>query len=191
MGKHGVTTFLAVGLFLTTVAAPRGARAGAVEMELGAGAAASTWQGDAAGYGTLRGAYRFARFARLDVGSWNGRGRVDDRHLGMLILGASFWLPVGPVRPYARAAAVHQHEEPETSRRADPTGSAFGVADGIRHRGGAQAALGLDVPVMVKGWTRSRLLFGAEVAVTRFPDQRGPELYVFAGGSLGISYDLL
>jgi hypothetical protein len=150
----------------------------ALQFGLGPNAALSTWRGDVAGGGSLRigllllGAVAPDFITRLNYAS------VDDRVATYLSLGVTGYLPLRLIRPYARLAFVHQHEESRAAIGEDPSHAALGVGHGIRHRAGYAGGLGLDVPVLQRG--RSTFTFGGDVTATRFPDPRGPELYVAA-----------
>jgi hypothetical protein len=160
-----------------------------LRVALGGSALGSTWGGDAAAYTGARLGFRFidliGPYAALNV----GYGVVDDRMLTAISLGGAIWLPeLGPVRPFGRLGLVHQHEE-SLSVVADDFGSAlFGVGDGIRHRAGGEAVVGIDFPVWEDGdWE----IFGAvDGELKLFPDDLGPVLYAGGGLNLGMNYTL-
>lgn len=163
-----------------TIAEPRVARAGEVQIASGPGAYASSWRGDGSVGQGLRIGYRFADLIAIDTLGRLGYGTVDERVITYVSLGATLYGRLGKLRPYARLAFVHQHEEPVAGVREDPFGAVFGVGDGIRHRGGFGTSLGLDYPI-----ERSRSLevvIGIDTSGVWFPDPRGPKLY--GGGSL-------
>jgi hypothetical protein len=174
--------------FLALLAAVPEARAGEVQLALGLGGEGSSWKGDVAGFGSLKLGYRW-----MDLFAIYGQGRlgyatVNERLLTMIQLGAQVWGRIGPLRPYARAGIVHQHEESWVDVEVEPAGAIFGVGDGIRHRAGGDFGLGLDLPIYKD---RAIQIFGnGEVLMSWFPDPRGPTLY--GGGllGLGINYTL-
>jgi hypothetical protein len=162
--------------------------AGDIQVATGPGAYASTWRGDAAVAQSLRLGYRIADVIAPDFVGRIGYATVDTRVLEYLSVGATAYARIGTTRPWLRLSLVHQHEEPTVAVHADPGGAVLGVGDGIRHRGGFGAALGLDVPV--HRMKSAVVVVGADASSTWFPDPRGPVLY--AGGSLwlGIDYSL-
>jgi hypothetical protein len=165
------------------------AQAGEVQVAMGASAGASTWDGDPVGHSVLRAGYRFRDLAAIDFGGRLGYGVVDERVITELSVGGTFYGRLGITRPNLRLALVHQHEEPVVSVEADPVGSYFGTGDGIRHRYGATAQLGVDVPFAVTN-EKAQWVLGAHVAAPVFVDDRGPRTYVLAGVTLGVDYDL-
>lgn len=168
--------------------APARADAGEIQVATGPGVQASSWRGDGTFGQSLRLGYRFADLVAIDFLGRLGYGTVDDRLVTLVSLGGTIYGRIGKVRPYARLALVHQHEEPLPGVREDAFGALFGVGDGIRHRGGFGSSLGVDVPLH-KGKT-TELVVGADATGSWFPDPRGPNLY--AGGSLwlGLNFAL-
>jgi hypothetical protein len=83
---------------------------------------------------------------------------------------------------------VHQHEESADAIEADRWGALFGVGDGLRHRGGGEAAVGVDLP-----FHRDKaveIFATVEGHADWFPDPRGPEWYGGGGLALGFNYFL-
>lgn len=159
-----------------------------VQVYTGPGGYGSSWRGDGAIAQTLKLGFRFADLVGIDALTRLGYATVDQRVLTYLSLGATFYGRLGRVRPWARLALVHQHEEPTTAVSDDPFGALFGVGNGIRHRGGFGSSLGLDIPVYTD--RKAEFVLGAEATGTWFPDPRGPALYY--GGTLlaGLNYEL-
>jgi hypothetical protein len=176
----------AIVLALAFTASP--ARAGEVQLATGPGAYATTWRGDAAVAQSLKVGYRFADLIAVDFLGRLGYGTVDERMLEYLSLGATGYARIGATRPWLRLSLVHQHEEPSPAIHADPAGAALGVGDGIRHRGGFGASVGLDVPVH-RG-KATVVYVGGDTSATWFPDPRGPTLYAGASLWLGLAYAL-
>jgi hypothetical protein len=164
------------------------ARATDFQLALGASALGTDWEGDAAGYGSLKLGFRFVDIVGIYALGRSGYGAVDDRLLTQLSLGAQLWAHLGPVWPYARLGFLHQHEESLSVVAGDYGSALFGVGDGIRHRAGGELAIGLDVPF----WQRDDLsLFaGGEACAFLFPDGIGPTVYAGASLSIGLSYEL-
>lgn len=175
-----------LALFAALVA--RDARAGEVGVATGTSGALSTWRGDGAIAQSLRADYRVGDIVSLGAMGRFGYANVDQRFLTTLALGATIYGRVGKVRPYGGLFVVHQHEEPMPAMRANPVGALAGIGDGIRHRAGPAATLGVELPV----YTQQTMLFyvAAQAEGSWFPDERGPWLYV--GGALwvGVHYGL-
>lgn len=148
------------------------------------------WRGDVAAMGVAK--------AGLDVDEWLGfyfLGRlgyagVDQRMLTYVSAGVQLW-PVGElggVRPFGRLSIAHQHEESLSVVANDPFGAIFGIGDGIRHRGGLEGALGVDVPL--DSFEGTDVFASFELSTIWFYDPRGPHWYVTGGAGLGLRYDL-
>jgi len=167
---------------------PRLASAGEVQVATGAGAHATSWRGDSTFGQSLRLGYRIGDLVAIDVLGRLGYGTVDDRLLTYLALGATLYGRLAKLRPFARLALVHQHEEPLSAVSVDPFGAIFGVGDGIRHRGGFGGGLGFDLPIEKAASTE--YVVGADASAAWFPDPRGPSIYL--GGSLwiGVNFSL-
>jgi hypothetical protein len=183
------TAFLFAILSAAALAPIQRARAGALDLSIGIDAGDSEWD-DHVSDGTFKLGYRFWRpwFEVVYLGKL-GYANVDDRVLTYLSLGIEARPPIDTwrVRPYARAALVHQHEENRSSIDAQPWQSALGVGDGIRHRGGAMAALGLEIPF--HDHAHGDWYAAIEADGTYFPDDRGPHRYLSVGASVGFNWD--
>jgi hypothetical protein len=167
---------------------PTSARAADFQTNVALGGGSSVWRGDPDGFGSLRLGLRFADIAGVYALGRVGYGAVDERMLTTVEIGGQLWLHAGPTRPYLRLGLVHAHEETMASVKQEPAGTLFGIGDGIRHRGGGEAALGLDYAFSKKksfDW-----LVGGEVIADLFPDQKGPKLYVGGAATIGINYAL-
>lgn len=159
------------------------------QLASGPAASASSWRGDGSISQSLRLGVRFHDLFAIDAVGRLGYGNVDERVLTYVSLGATLYGRLGPsVRPYARLALVHQHEEPTSAVRNDPFGAVFGVGDGIRHRGGFGASLGADFVVARSG--KAELVLGADANGAWFTDPRGPSLYLGGGLWAGVNYSL-
>jgi hypothetical protein len=165
------------------------AEAGEAQLEVGLAAAGSTWRGDAGGGPTLRLGYRFARVVAVDFMGWEHYASVNRRLNTGLTLGVTGFLPLAAFRPLLRLYAIHQHEEALVSIEDHPFGTVAGIGGGIRHRAGAGAALGAEVPLGRTAWGDFHAVFAA--SATWFPDATlGPAVYLAAGAALGLSYDI-
>ncbi len=75
-----------------------------------------------------------------------------------------------------RLGFAHCHETPIDVFNAAPVGSITGVAEGIDHRSGGQAALSWwspEIPLVGR-----RISLGLDLAVSGYPDPLGPPVYV-------------
>jgi hypothetical protein len=176
----------ALAAAVALLSSPTAARAGDIQVATGPGAYASTWRGDGAVAESLKVGYRFADVVAIDFLGRLGYATVDSRMLEYLSLGVTGYARIGITRPWLRLSAVHQHEEPAPAIRDDPSGAVLGVGDGIRHRGGFGASLGVDVPV--HRMKATVVYVGADTSATWFPDPRGPTLYAGASLWLGVAY---
>lgn len=174
--------------FFFVLSGARAAGAGDFQLALGAAGAATEWRGDGAVYSSLELGYRFADIVGIYAMGRLGYGTVDERMLTLLGIGAQVWGRIGVVRPYARVGFAHQHEESLVVVRDDVGGALFGVGDGIRHRAGGDAAIGVDVPLLKRDQLE---LFGTlEGYALWFPNTQGPNVYAGGGVGLGMSYGL-
>ena len=186
--SRGHAPFFAAFLFVLALFAPQVARAGDARLNLSLSGAGSEWRSDAAVWGGLGLGYRFFDLVGIYALGRLGYGAVDQRMLTLLAIGAQIWGRLGPTRPYARIAFIHQHEEPIPAVEENVGGAVFGVGDGIRHRGGAEGALGVD-------WTFHKDLpwsffANAELSFAGFPNSSGPGWYILGGLGLGVHYTL-
>ncbi len=180
---------LAAFVALFAVAAPRPARAGELQVDVGAAVRKSTWRGDWAGGGQLGGGYRFARVVAVDFVVWEELATVDNRLNTGLTIGVTGALPLEKFRPTLRAYFIHQHEEGLVSVYDHPFGTIAGIGAGIRHRAGVGARLGLEIPFAKKKHVEWVALTGLDA--TWFPDTSlGAALYVGAMGGIGLNYSL-
>jgi hypothetical protein len=176
-------------LTLSTLCAASNARAGeAIQVALGGGGAKSSWSGDASAAGTLKIGYQVNdNFTIYGLGR-GGYALTDNRMLAFFSVGAQLGLPMGDVKPYARLSIAHQHEEPVGVVRAQPIGAVFGFADGIRHRGGLETAVGLEISLLSSG--TNEIFASVEASNIWFYDNHGPHFYVGGGAALGFNYGL-
>jgi hypothetical protein len=163
-------------------------RAGEVQVMLGAAGGSSTWARDPTGYTSFKLGYRWADVFAIHALTRLGYAPVNDRSLTYLSLGAQLWGRLGVTRPYVRVATSHQHEDSIASVTNEPAGAVFGVGDGIRHRAGGEAALGIDFPL--RRDKRFQWVLSLEGSTIYFPDPRGPSIYVLGGLALGANYAL-
>lgn len=112
-----------------------------------------------------------------DVAGGEGYAGLRQVHLGSIFVGAR--LPLGALG-YTRLGFYHQHEATLAVLRDQPVGVLAGVAEGIDHRSGVQLAVGFDRPwdLVTEDAAWGRIGNGLELAVSAFPDDQGPHLYV-------------
>jgi hypothetical protein len=159
-----------------------------IQVATGAGGMASTWRSDGALAGGLRLGVRFIDLFSIEFIGHLAYSTVDQRTLAYFGLGGTLYGRLGPVRPFARIALVHQHEETVAALKQDAGGALLGIGDGIRHRGGFSWTLGADMPIGRRGPTQFFVGFDALASV--FPDPRGPSWYFGGNGWVGLNYAL-
>lgn len=172
-----------LGLFVAFTAAARAGEAppypatlvGALTPELGFGG-----QSSVGGHGVGRVLIHGRRLS-ADVAGSEGYQALRQMHVGSIFVGGRVHL--GSLG-YTRLGFYHQHEATLEVLVANPVSVIAGVAEGIDHRSGVQAAVGFDRP-----WDRvtddpawARIGNGLELSLAAFPDDQGPHLY--AGLSL-------
>jgi hypothetical protein len=165
------------------------ARAGEIQLDVGAGVRKSTWRGDWSGGAQLGGGYRFANVFAVDFAVWEEGASVDHRVNTGLTLGVTGSLPLPTLRPTLRVYVIHQHEEGFVSVKDHPFGTIAGIGAGIRHRAGAGARFGLEIPFEKRKHVEWVALAGFDA--TWFPDSTlGPSAYFGVMGGIGLNYGL-
>lgn len=159
-----------------------------IQLATGPGGMASTWRGDGALSGGLRLGVRFIDLISIEFIGRLAYSTVDERTLSYFGFGGTIYGRLGNVRPFARIALVHQHEETVAALKNDAGGALLGIGDGIRHRGGFSWSLGADIPVGRRG--PAQFFVGFDALATVFPDPRGPSWYFGGGGWVGVNYAL-
>jgi hypothetical protein len=165
---------------------------GDIDIAAGLGAGVSFgngWEGDGAiPYGATRLAYRFGHWIGPVAYGRQGYGKVDQRLLTLVGLGAQAWLPLQGVSPWFRLAWAHQHEEFIESAKEEPFGVLFGVGRSVRHRGGLTFGAGADVP-FAKSKKLEWFVAGEAFADWLFAGEApGPTWY--AGGMVSIGLNI-
>jgi hypothetical protein len=146
------------------------------------------WRGDVGGLSSFKLGIKANDYFAIYLLSRLGLGAVDSRMLTLVSAGVQVWPfgDLGGVAPFARLSICHQHEETLSVVGNDPFGAIFGIGDGIRHRGGFEGALGLDIPFIANGDFE---VFGSlEASTIWFYDPRGPNWYWNGGAGLGMNY---
>jgi hypothetical protein len=186
--RRAASLVLAANLGLVVAVAASDARASELDVALGLDAGASSWDSDGAGNATFKLGYRFWRpWFQINYRGKLGYGSVDERMLTYLSLGVEIRPQIGRLRPYVYSGLVHQHEEPVVAVEHQPFQSLLGVGDGIRHRGGGNLGVGLEVPVYRH--QNGDFYVAFDLGSTYFPDDRGPNWYFAGGVALGSTWD--
>jgi hypothetical protein len=159
-----------------------------VQIAGGPGGMASTWRGDGGVAGSLRLGVRFIDLFSFEFIGRLGYATIDERTLAYFGFGGTIYGRLGVVRPFARIAIVHQHEETIAALKHDTGGALLGIGDGIRHRGGFSWSIGADIPIDRRG--PLQWFVGVDALATVFPDPRGPSWYFGGGGWVGFNYSL-
>lgn len=147
------------------------------------------WRGDVGGLSALKIALAPTDWLGIYFLGRLGLASVDERMLTLVTFGAQVWpLGRGEIAPYLRAAIAHQHEETLSVVANEPAGALFGIGDGIRHRGGLEAGVGLDLTLFQADGFGVYGTIGA--TFDWFYDPRGPAVYAGGGLGLGLTYDL-
>jgi len=179
---------LALLAFLAA-SAPFIAAAGELQVDAGLAVRKSTWAGDVAAGGQLGAGYRFAHVFAIDTVVWEETASVDSRLNTGLTLGITGTLPLRTIRPSLRVYAIHQHEEGLVSVAEHPFGTVFGIGAGIRHRAGAGARLGVEIPFSASKRVEWVALGGLE-GTWLSEKILGPAAYYGVMGGIGINYRL-
>lgn len=164
------------------------ALAGELDLNLGLQATHTAWSDDTGGGPTLQATWWFRDWIGAAFVGKEHYAKVDDRYMSYFSLNAAFRHAAGPVWLGGTLGFVHQHEETMAAIEAQPLASAFGVADGMRHRMAMRAGFQLAVPFRdrAKGdWYAALDLDG-----TFFGEEdRGPRWMQSVGLSVGFTHD--
>ena len=188
MRRTTLRTGAAIALAAAVCAHAPSAGAGEIQFAAAAGGEGSSWRSDGGGFVSIKLGYRFVDIVAPYFLGRIGYANTNERVLELIQLGVQLWARIGITRPYLRLGLVHQHEEPWVSVTADPWGTLAGVGDGIRHRGGFEGALGVDIPF--KQWKAWQFHATIEGFATGFPDSKGPVVYGGGTAGLGFNYAL-
>ncbi|HUJ62112.1 MAG TPA: hypothetical protein VLX92_26580 [Kofleriaceae bacterium] len=173
-------------VLVLAVAVP--AHAGELDIDAGAQATTTAWNGDHGGGAMLTAGYWFMSWLGASFIGKEQYATVDDRLLSYFSLNASARATLGSARLVGTLGVVHQHEEPRTVWEQQPLMSALGVADGIRHRFAGRAGASLQIPLRTMG--KADPYLGFDVDATVFGDtDKGPRWMMSAGVSVGFLWD--
>ncbi len=168
--------------------ASHGARAGELDLDLGLQATTTQWDGDRGGGPALSAAWLFRPWIGASFVGKEHYAKIDDRLMSYFSVNAVFRRAFHRLRLSGSVGLVHQHEEPKTAIDAMPLASAFGVADGIRHRMASRAGVQLAIPFRDR--TRGDWYIGLDLDATVFAEAtRGPRWMTSAGVSVGFTHD--
>lgn len=173
---------------LSLLAAAGTANAGELDLNLGLQSTHTEWSGDTGGGPTLSAAYLFKPWLGAAFVGKEHYGKIDDRLMSYFSLNVLFRAKVERFRLTGTAGVVHQHEQTRASIEDQPLASAFGVADGMRHRMATRTGAQLALPFRdrAKGdWYVALDLDGTYFAEAT----RGPQWMTSVGLSIGFTHD--
>ena len=164
------------------------ARAGELDLNFGLQATHTQWDDDHGGGPTLSAAW----FVIPEVGiSFIGKehySTIDQRYMSYFSLNAVFARRWDRVRLSGTVGGVHQHEETQDVIMEQPIASAFGVADGIRHRMAGRA--GAQLAFTLSHLPTGDFYVALDLDATVFAEEtRGPRWMNSAGLSLGFTHN--
>jgi hypothetical protein len=175
-------------VFLSLIGIAGTAQAGELDLNLGLQTTHTEWSGDNGGGPTLLAAYLWRPWIGAAFVGKEHYGKVDDRLMSYYSVNMLFRTQVERFRLSGTAGFVHQHEETRAAIEAQPIASAFGVADGMRHRMASRVGGQLALPFRdrMKGdWYVALDLDGTYFAEAT----RGPQWMTSVGLSIGFTHD--
>ncbi len=165
-------------MLITLLLAVASAASWPADLHVGSGAGVGAYGGEAGlgGFGVGRLLFRPQLGERtplaVDLGVRAGLLAGDLREATQIAAGLRW----EPGLPYLRASLIHAHETPWAILKEQPIQSVAGTAEGIRHRSGAELALGLH-PTLVPDESDGRFGAFVELAAVALPDDKGPRIY--------------
>lgn len=169
---------------LALLLVPLPTAAGQLDVNLGLQATHTAWDDDAGGGPTLGVTWWFRDWIGASFVGKEHYATVDDRFMSYFSLNAAVGRDLGPLWLAASAGVTHQHEQTRSSIEAMPIASAFGVADGIRHRMASRLGFQVAKPF------GERWYVGLDFDGTYFAEaDRGPQWMQSIGLSIGFRYD--
>ena len=177
---------LKTAVFLALASSP--ALAGELDVNLGLQATHTEWTDDSGGGPTLGVTWWFKDWLGASFVGKEHYATVDDRYMSYFSLNAALRTEAGPLWLVGNAGFVHQHEQTMAAIEAQPIASAFGVADGMRHRMATRVGVQLALPFSdrAKGdWYVALDLDGTYFAEA----ERGPQWMQSIGISVGLTHD--
>lgn len=173
-------------LAILCLAAP--AHAGELDLGLGLQATHTAWPDDHGGGPALSAGWWFNSWLGASFVGKEHYATVDERYMSYFSFNAAVRHALGRVRLGGELGVVHQHEQTWSAIEAMPLASAFGVADGIRHRMATRAALQLALPFRDRA--KGEWYVALDIDATVFADDdRGPRWMSSAGVGVGFTHD--
>ena len=164
------------------------AAAGELDLNFGLQATHTAWPDDTGGGPTLQVGWWFKDWVGISFVGKEHYAPVDDRYMSYFSFNATFRAPAGPVWLGGSLGAVHQHEETMEAIERQPIASAFGVADGMRHRMAVRT--GFQVALPIATLHRGDMYLALDIDGTYFgEEERGPMWMQSIGLSLGVTRD--
>jgi hypothetical protein len=164
------------------------AAAGELDLGLGLQATHTGWSDDHGGGPAVSAGWWFNSWLGISFIAKEHYATVDDRFMSYFSLNGAVRRSVGGLRIAGTLGLVHQHEEPYAAIQHMPVASAFGVADGIRHRMASRAGLQLALPFRDRA--KGEWYVALDLDATAFPEaERGPRWMSSAGLSVGFTHD--
>lgn len=164
------------------------ARAGELDLNLGLQSTHTAWDDDHGGGPTLGATYMFRPWIG---GSFIGKehyGTIDDRLMSYFSLNVVVRTALDRFRLSGNVGFVHQHEETRAAIEDMPLASAFGVADGMRHRMASRVGGQLALPFRDRA--KGDWYVGLDLDATYFAEEeRGPRWMTSIGLSIGFTHD--
>lgn len=160
--------------------------AGELDLNFGLQATHTAWADDAGGGPTLGVGWFFTDLVGISFIGKEHYATVDDRYMSYFSINGVIRHDAGPLWIGASLGGVHQHEETMSAYEAQPLASAFGVADGMRHRMGGRAGVQLALPIAKLH--AGHMYLALDIDGTYFGEQeRGPQWQQSVGLSLGVT----
>ncbi len=164
------------------------ARAGELDLNLGLQTTHTAWDDDRGGGPTLGATYLFRPWIGASFIGKEHYATIDDRLMSYFSLNVVFRTSLDRFRLTGNAGFVHQHEETRAAIEDMPIASAFGVADGMRHRMASRAGAQLALPFRDRA--KGNWYVALDLDATYFAEQeRGPRWMTSAGLSIGFTHD--
>jgi len=179
---------LVLGAILVLGLSAGTAGAGELDLDLGLQATHTQWDDDHGGGPTLSAGWLFKPWLGASFIGKEHYATIDDRYMSYFSVNALFRHSLDRFRISGTIGLVHQHEEPRAAIDSMPLESAFGVADGIRHRMASRAGVQLAIPFRDRA--KGDWYVGLDLDATVFAEQtRGPRWMTSAGLSVGFTHD--
>jgi hypothetical protein len=162
--------------------------AGELDLNLGLQHTHTAWSDDHGGGPTLNATWWFRDWIGASFIGKEHYAMVDERYMSYFSFNAAFRTEAGPLWLGANLGAVHQHEETKAAIDAQPIASAFGVADGMRHRMAGRAGFQIALPFKTR--EKGDWYVALDIDGTYFSEEdRGPRWMQSAGLSIGFTHD--